>query len=371
MNGPTVKRQLAGEADPCKMKRMKGIVLREIGNVQLEDSPEPKIEDPRDAIVKVTTAGICGSDLHIIHGRDPGIRMGTIMGHEFTGVIAETGAESKGFSAGDRVVSPFTINCGECFYCLRELPARCIHSQGFGFVTEAGSGLQGAQCEFVRVPMASSTLMKIPTTITDEEILFLGDIFSTAYSCAENAAIRKGDAVVIIGCGPVGLLCIQSARLFEPSLIFALDTVDYRLEKARSFGAIGLRPDHPHLADQVLQSTDGRGADAVLEAVGSTLALDLALRLIRPGAVISIAGYHTEHSYSLPIQYAYTKNLTLKIGRCNAGHYMRKLLPLVANKQVPLTEIITHTLPLQEGIRGYEIFSRRLESAIKVLLKPS
>lgn len=352
------------------METMKAIVLREIGAVQLEDAAEPRVEDPGDAVVRITTAGICGSDLHIIHGRDPGIRMGTIMGHEFTGVIAETGAEVKDLLPGDRVVAPFTTNCGECFYCLRELPARCIRSQGFGFITESGSGLHGAQSEYVRVPLASSTLMKIPAEITDEEILFLGDIFSTAYSCAENAAIQKGDVVVIIGCGPVGLLCVQSARLFEPSVIFALDTVDYRLEKARSFGAIALRPDHPHLADQVLQATEGRGADAVLEAVGSTLALDLALRLVRPGAVISIAGYHTENSYSLPIQYAYTKNLTLKIGRCNAGHYMRKLLPAVMKKQLPLTEIITHSLPLREGVRGYEIFSRRLESAIKVVLKP-
>lgn len=349
---------------------MKAIVLREIGAVQLEDVDEPELVDPGDVIVKVTTAGICGSDLHIIHGRDPGIRMGTIMGHEFAGEIVRSGSGVAGLALGDRVLAPFTIHCGECFYCKRGLTARCTQSLGFGFIHESGSGLHGAQSQYVRVPLASSTLLKIPSHLRDEEVLFLGDIFSTAYSCVENAAIRKGDTVVIVGCGPVGLLCVQAAKLFEPAVIFALDTVDYRLEKARSLGARALRPDHPKLADQVLQATDGRGADAAIEAVGSSLALDLALRLIRPGATISIAGYHTEASYPLPIQYAYTKNLTFKIGRCHAGYYMRKLLPLVADHRVALTDIVTHVLPLQEGVRGYDMFSHRLDSAIKVLLKP-
>lgn len=349
---------------------MKSIVLRQIGSVQFEELDAPRLQEPGDAVVKVTTAGICGSDLHIIHGRDPGIRMGTIMGHEFTGVVLEKGASVSGLEVGDRVVSPFTVNCGECFYCTRGLPARCVHSQGFGFITESGTGLHGAQAEYVRVPLASSTLMKIPAGLSDEEVLFLGDIFSTAYSCAENAAIRKGDVVVVTGCGPVGLLCVKSALLFEPSMVFALDTVEYRLEKARSFGATAVRPDSPNLTEMILAATDGRGADAVLEAVGSPLALDLALRVIRPCATVSIAGYHTETSYSFPIQYAYTKNLTLKMGRCNAGHYMRKLLPLVADRRVMLTDIITHVLPLQDGVRGYDIFSHRLENAVKVLLKP-
>jgi threonine dehydrogenase-like Zn-dependent dehydrogenase len=349
---------------------MKSIVLKEIGAIELQDMQEPQILEPGDAVVRVTTAGICGSDLHIIHGRDPGIRMGTIMGHEFAGEILETGAGVSGLQAGDRVVSPFTVNCGDCFYCKRSLPARCVRSQGFGFITESGAGLHGAQAEFVRVPLASTTLMKIPAELKDEEVLFLGDIFSTAYSTAENASIEKGDVVVVIGCGPVGLLCVKAAALFEPLRVFALDTVDYRLETARSFGAVALRPDHPKLTEQIMDATGGRGADAALEAVGSPLALDLALRLIRPGATVSIAGYHTETTYPLPMQYAYTKNLTLKMGRCNAGFHMRRLLPMVADRRVTLTDIITHVLPLEEGARGYDIFSRRLDSAIKVILKP-
>lgn len=355
---------------------MKAIVLKQIGNVALEDVDDPRIQDPGDVIVKITTAGLCGSDLHIVHGRDKGIRMDTIMGHEFTGIVEDAGTNVHHFQKGDRVVAPFTVNCGACFYCKRDLPARCLRSEGFGFIAESGKGLHGAQAEYVRVPLADSSLLKIPdkrtdgSDITDEEILFLGDIFSTAYSCAEKAEIRRGDVVAVIGCGPVGLLSILAANLFEPSAIIAVDSVDYRLAKAKSFGAFPALPDTEKLAHLVGELTEGRGADAALEAVGHSSALNLAIHVVRPGAVVSIAGYHTEDSYPLPIQKAYTKNLTIKIGRCNARKYMGQLLPVVMEQRVPMTDIITHTLPLQEGLRGYDIFGKRLESAIKVLFKP-
>lgn len=352
---------------------MKAIVLEEIGSVKLRDCEEPAILEPQDAIVRVTTAGVCGSDLHIVHGRDPGIRMGTIMGHEFTGVITEVGESVRNFGVGDRVVAPFTVNCGECFFCKRDLPARCTRSEGFGFVTENGKGLQGAQAEQVRVPLASSSLMKIPQidpALTDEEVLFLGDIFSTAYSSAEKGDIRAGDVVAVIGCGPVGLLSVLAAQTFQPSAVVAMDSIDYRLDKAKSFGATVTLPDKDRAWELVSELTEGRGADAVLEAVGHPSALDLAIHLVRPGGVVSIAGYHTEASYNFPIQGAYTKNLTLKIGRCNARKYMSDLLPFVVQRKLPLTEIVTHVLPLKEGVRGYEIFAKRQESAIKVLLKP-
>ncbi|HEY4492133.1 MAG TPA: alcohol dehydrogenase catalytic domain-containing protein, partial [Acidobacteriota bacterium] len=213
---------------------MKALVLKRLREISLSECDEPRIEQSRDAIVRVTTTAVCGSDLHIFHGRDQGVRMGTIMGHEFVGIVEEVGEGVKNFAKGDRVVSPFSINCGECFFCLRDLPARCVKSFCFGFVNEEGAGLQGAQAEYVRVPLASSTLVKIPDGPKDEEVLFLGDIFSTAYSCAEAAQIRKGDTVVVIGCGPVGLLCILAARLFQPNMIVAVDSIDYRLEKAGS-----------------------------------------------------------------------------------------------------------------------------------------
>jgi threonine dehydrogenase-like Zn-dependent dehydrogenase len=355
---------------------MKAITLQRLGEVAVEQREEPRLIEPGDAIVKVTTAAICGSDLHIVSGRDAGVRLGTIMGHEFVGVIEELGSEVEGLTSGDRVVAPFTVSCGCCFFCRRELPARCLDSQGFGFVTGAGRGLQGAQAEWVRVPLAASSLMKIPeahtdgTALLDEQALFLGDIFSTAYSCAEKARIQPGDGVVVIGCGPVGLLCILAARLLGAGTVVALDTVEYRLEKARAFGALTAAPDLAPAAVLLAELTEGRGADAALEAVGAPAALDLALALVRPGAVVSIAGYHTEPSYALPIQGAYGKNLTLTIGRCNARAYMPRLLPLVLEKQVRLTEIISHVLPLSEAAHGYHIFANRLDRAIKVLLKP-
>jgi threonine dehydrogenase-like Zn-dependent dehydrogenase len=212
--------------------------------------------------------------------------------------------------------------------------------------------------------------MRVPDGLRDEEVLFLGDVFSTAYSCAEAAEIRAGDVVVVIGCGPVGLMCIKAARLLGASAVVALDRVDYRLEKARSLGAQPEQPDSPTLQRRLSELTEGRGADAVLEAVGSPAALDLAIELARPGAVVSIAGYHTETAYAFPIHTAYRKNLTMKIGRCNARRYMTELLPLVAERKVELTDIVTHTLPLSEGVRGYEAFANHRESALKVVLKP-
>lgn len=355
---------------------MKAVVLKEIGSVLLEETPQPVLVEPEDALIRVSLAGICGSDLHIVQGRDPGIRMGTIMGHEFVGTVEQVGSAVEGLKPGDRVLSPFSVNCGKCFFCERNIPARCVRSFCFGFVSEEGKGLEGSQAEFVRVPLASSTLLALPphrtdgAPLMDEEALFLGDIFSTAYSTAEGGAIQKGDTVVVVGCGPVGLLCILAARLFEPSHIIAVESVDYRVAKARELGATTVEPEPDNVLKLVQELTEGRGADAVLEAVGHPSALDLAIHVVRPGGVVSIAGYHTQSTYPFPIQKAYTKNLTLKIGRCNARKYMQKLLPLVLENRMPLTSIITHTLPLSDAVYGYELFAKRQDNAIKVLLKP-
>lgn len=353
---------------------MKAVVLKQLSTLELRDVPEPGVQHADDAIVRITTAGICGSDLHIVHGRDPGIRMGTIMGHEFTGVVEEVGSAVRDFKRGDRVVAPFSTNCGECFYCIRNLPARCIHSLPFGFVNEDGKGLEGAQAEYVRVPLATSTLHHVPakredgTNLDDEDVLFLGDIFSTAYSTVEAAAIQKGDVVVVIGCGPVGLLAVRAAQLLGAGKVVAIDRVGYRRDKAQSMGATDVSPESALPA--VREFTDGRGADAVIEAVGHSSALDLAIELARPGAIISVAGYHTAPTYPYPIHTAYSKNLTLRIGRCSARKYIPILLPLIMERKINLTEIVTHRFPLSDGPRGYELFNEHKDRAIKVLLKP-
>jgi 2-desacetyl-2-hydroxyethyl bacteriochlorophyllide A dehydrogenase len=354
---------------------MRAVVLHSPGAVRVEDRPEPRVESPDEVVVRVTCAGLCGSDLHIVSGRDAGCRMGTVMGHELVGVIEEAGSAVGPLRVGDRVVAPFTVNCGACFYCRRGLTGRCLQARGFGFVTEDGSGLPGAQAQYLRVPLAASTLVRLPerrpdgAPFEDREALFLGDILSTAYGCAAGAAIAPGDVVAVVGCGPVGLLCVQAAALFGPAAVVAVDAIPHRREMARSFGALAAA-DGEAAGKLIAERTEGRGADAVLEAVGAAPALDLALRLVRPGGTVSIAGFHTAEHYPLPIAAAYGKNLTLKIGRCHARHFIDVLLPLVLAGRFRHTEIISHVLPLEDGARAYQLFAERRDNAVKVLLIP-
>jgi S-(hydroxymethyl)glutathione dehydrogenase / alcohol dehydrogenase len=353
---------------------MQAIVLKEIGEVALGERPDPRLTGDGDAVVRVTTAAICGSDVHIVEGRDRGVRPGTILGHEFVGVVEQLAPGVANLAVGDRVLAPFTISCGDCFFCRRGLTARCVHSAPFGFVTADGFGLEGAQAERVRVPLAASTLLRLPgAEVADEQVLLLGDVFSTAWSCAEAAAFGPGDTVVVIGCGPVGLLCVMAARWLGAGEVVAIDRIDYRLDKAARLGAQPLNArdlSGGAMPPLVAELTAGRGADAVLEAVGSAPALDLALAAVRPGGVVSIAGYHTDAVYPLPIQAAYGKNLTLRIGRCSARSVMERLLPRVLAERLPLADIISHTLPLSQGVYAYDLFRRRDDAAIKVLLKP-
>ncbi|HVR11095.1 MAG TPA: alcohol dehydrogenase catalytic domain-containing protein [Thermoanaerobaculia bacterium] len=359
---------------------MRAIVLRGIGSVELAERPEPRLEQPGDALVRVTTAAICGSDLHVVEGRDRGVRPGTILGHELVGVVEALAGEVPGLAAGDRVLAPFTVSCGECFFCRRGLTARCVRSQCFGFVDDRGEGLEGAQAELVRVPLAASTLLRVPaarpdgTAVADEDVLFLGDVFSTAVACAEGAAFAAGDTVAVIGCGPIGLLSVVAARWLGAGAVVAVDSIDYRLDKAAALGAtvvnLGRDGGAGALSRVLAELTEGRGADAALEAVGTAAALDLALQAVRPGGVVSVAGYHTADVFALPVHAAYAKNLTLRFGRCSARAMMERLLPRVLAERLPLTEIISHVLPLRDGPRGYELFGRRQDAAIKVLLKP-
>src|SRR5256885_6653736 len=253
---------------------MKAVVLHSPGAVRVEDRPPPTAPAADEALVRVTCAGLCGSDLHIVSGRDRGCRLGTIMGHELVGVVEEVGRDVRARRPGERVVSPFTVSCGACFYCQRGLTGRCARSRGFGSVTDEGVGLEGAQAEWVRVTLADSTLVPLPprrrdgAPFTDEEALFLGDILATAYGCARAAAIEPGAVVAVVGCGPVGLLCVQAALLFAPAAVVAVDGVPHRRERAQELGARVARDDG-EAERLVAEMTDGRGADAVLEAVGA------------------------------------------------------------------------------------------------------
>lgn len=348
---------------------MRALTFHGKQDIRYESVPDPALLSPSDVIIKVYLAGICGSDLHVYHEREKGLDSGTVMGHEFAGEIIDVGREVKDFKRGDLVFAPFTTNCGKCFYCRIGLTARCTQSQLFGWV-QNGGGLQGGQAEFVRVPLAEATLLKMPEEVLPEEALLLGDIFSTGYFCADMANLQPDGTSAVIGCGPVGLMAIIGARELGAEKIFAIDAVPERLALAQRFGA---RPINFHKEDPVeilREATEGRGADAVMEVVGNESAMRLALALVRPGGIISVAGVHNEAQFAFTPNEAYDKNLTYRVGRCSARHYAERLLPIVQKKKYDLTAIISHRLPLHQGVAGYKIFDEKLEGCTKVVLKP-
>ena len=347
---------------------MKALTFQGIKNIRYETIEDPKILDPSDAIVKVSITALGGSDLHIYNGRKSGLDEGTVMGHEFIGEIVETGKSVKNFKTGDKVVSPLTTNCGQCYFCDIGLTARCSEGQIFGW-REGGYGLHGAQAEFVLVPHADSTLVQLPEEVDQRHALLAGDALSTGYYCADMAEIRPGGLYVVIGCGPVGLLTIMSAFEQGAQHIVAIDNVNERLELANRLGAVAWHlNENPVL--YILEKTHGVGAEAVMEAVGSPGAQDLSIKLVRPGGIISTVGVHTSQDFSFSPSEAYDLNLTYKIGRCPARYYMDIVLPKLEDWKWDLDMIFSHELPLSEGPRAYEIFDRKEENALKILLKP-
>ena len=346
---------------------MKALTFHGKQTVKYESIPDPGIVEPTDVIVNVHLSGICGSDLHPYHERERGLDHGTAMGHEFVGEIVELGKEVQLFKKGDKVFSPFTTNCGECFFCKNKLTCRCTDGQLFGWI-ENGEGLHGGQAEFVRVPMADSTLLKIPENVLPEEALLLGDICSTGFFCAENAEVKPNGVYSVIGCGPVGLMTIVGARELGAEKVFAIDAIPERLQLAEKFGAIPINYQKQNVKELLFEETEGRGADAVLEVVGNEAAGKTAVDLVRPGGIISTVGVHTEKQMAFSPEEAYDKNLTYKNGRCPARYYMERLIPMVQSKKYDLTSIISHKLPLSQGVQGYEIFDKKLDGCTKVVL---
>lgn len=348
---------------------MKALTFRGKEQIHYETIADPEILDATDAIVKVKICAICGSDLHVYHEHEKGIDPGTAMGHEFAGEVVAVGAQIKSFRMGDLVMSPFTTSCGNCFYCKIGLTARCVHSQLFGW-RENNHGLHGGQAEFVRVPLADSTLMKIPEGVTLEEGLLLGDILSTGFYCARQADCKPGTMVAVIGCGPVGLMAILGALEYGAEQVFAIDTIPERLEKAKSFGAVAIDARTQNPNELILNATQGRGADGVLEAVGNAASNKLAYALLRPGGILSAVGVCTDNHIAFSPVQAYDKNLTYKVGRCPARFMMDELVPFVQSKKYNLSSIISHRLPLQLGVTAYDLFANRKENCLKVLLTP-
>jgi len=346
---------------------MKALTFQGIAQIRYESVPDPKLLDEGDAIVQIERAGLCGSDLHVFHGRDAGQDLGTIMGHELVGRVVEAGPAARRHTVGTRVVSPFSTCCGRCFFCTRGLSARCPHGALFGWV-QGGVGLQGAQAEYIRVPHADATLLAVDEEIPAELALLLGDVLPTGWHAARLGEISEGDAVVVIGCGPVGLAAVVAAREQGAARVLAVDGIAERLALAARFGADAL-PLGDGVLSAVQEATAGRGADAALELVGSPEASRLAFDSIRPGGRVAIAGVHHERHFAFSPLEAYDKNLTLRIGRCPARSVMEELLPIL-RRRPDLATMITHRRPLSDGREAYRLFDGKLEGCIKVVFEP-
>ena len=346
---------------------MRGVCFESVERVDWIELADPQLLDPKDAIIQVEVAGMCGSDLHAFFGREQGLDKDTVMGHEFVGRVIEIGSDVRKIGVGDRVFAPFTTSCGTCFYCLRGLTSRCVHSQLFGWRSQ-GKGLHGGQAELVRVPWADGTVAKVPEGLSAESALLLGDNFSTGYYCAEMAAIDPSGLTVVIGCGSVGILSIIAARLLGAANIIAIDMVPHRRAMAAAYGAVAVAPG-PEALSLVMDKTQGRGADSVMELVGLPAAQELAFQLIRPGGVMSVIGCHTARQFAFSPVDAYDKNLTYRTGRCPAKHYMDKLTQTVIDGQVKLDFMITHRFRPSQCVEAYDIFSHQKDGCMKAIFE--
>lgn len=378
---------------------MKAVTYQGIRNVEVKEMPEPRIERPDDIIVRLTTSGICGSDLHLVRGMVPNMPKDFIIGHEPIGIVEETGPEVTRVKRGDRVVIPFTISCGECFFCRHGLESQCDNSNEnaevgafFGYSDTAG-GYPGGQAEYMRVPYANYMPFRVPDDceMTDEQLVLISDALTTAYWSVENAGVRPGDTVIVLGCGPIGLLTQKICWLMGAERVIAVDYLDYRMEHARRTNKVEtIGFDTPSDTGRLLKEMTRGGADVVidcvgmdgkktpLEVVGTLLmlhggamgALTTAAQAVRKGGLIHITGLYGLRFNAFPIGDLCMRNVTIKSGIAPVIHYMPVVYDLIQRGRLDPSDIVTHVLPLSEAKRGYEMFDQRTEHCIKVLLKP-
>ena len=391
---------------------MKALTWHGQGDVRVDTHPDPEIQDPTDAVIRVTSTAICGSDLHLFDGFVPMMQSGDILGHEPMGVVEEVGSGVTNLKKGDRVVVPFTISCGHCWFCDQTMYSLCDNSNPkpenarqamgqspagiFGYSHLTG-GIPGGQAELLRVPYANVGPIKVPDSLTDEQALFLSDIFPTGYMAAENAEIEPGDTVAVWGCGPVGQFAIQSAWMLGAGRVIAIDREPERLRLAAEHSDVEtinfeeIEDDvHQHLIDM----TDGRGPDRCIEAVGMEAhgasaakaaldsaaqathlqsdrmyALEQAIMACRKGGTVSLPGVYAG-SGSFPIGAFMNKGLTLKTGQTHVQRYLAPLMEKIVDGEIDPSFIITHTVPLDEAPDMYETFRDKEDDCIKVVLKP-
>ncbi len=345
---------------------MKALTFQGEGDVKVREVPKPSVAASNDALIKVTLGAVCGSDLHILHGHTP-MNPGTILGHEFVGVVEEVGPEVKRFKPGDRVVSSFFTSCGHCPLCRKGWFNHCVDKGTFGHGDYFG-GLGGGQAEYVVVPNADHTMEGIPDGIRDDQAIFVGDILSTGFFGAERAEIKPGDVVAIVGAGPVGLMATMCAQLFGPAKVFVIDMVDARLEIAQELGGIPINAKEVHPVGAIESATGGIGADSSIECVGLISAIDTAIHCVRGGGTISVVGVPSAVQADFPYLRMWLKSLTFRAGWCNVQAYMRPLLDLIAAGRLHPEKIISHRMKLEQAEEAYRIFDAR--EATKIVLTP-
>ncbi len=376
---------------------MKAIVYEGMKNVNVKNVADPKIQLDDDIIVKVTSTAICGSDLHLIHGMIPNLPHGFILGHETMGIVEEVGKGVNNLKKGDRVIVPFPVACGHCWYCNHNLHSQCDNSNSYG---DAGGllgysntfgGYDGGQAEYLRVPYANVGPLLIPSDLEDEQVLFLTDILPTSYWGVDIGGVKPGDTVVVLGCGPVGLLTIKWALFKGADRVIAVDGVKYRLEHAKKYGVevVDLEA-HDDTGEYIKEITKG-GADVVIDCVGmdgrmtklekvetllklqggSKSAIEISTQAVRKGGTVVMVGVYGARYNMFPLGDFFSKNVTLKMGQCPAQAYTKPLLKLIEKGKFDATDIITHKLSLDEGKHAYEIFDKKQDECIKVILKPN
>ena len=390
---------------------MKAVCWEGVKSVRVEDVPEPKIMNPRDAIVRITSTAICGSDLHLYDGFIPSMEKGDVLGHEFMGEVVDVGGEVTNVNVGDRVVNPFPISCGACLQCRREMYSLCENSNPNAWMAEKMwgyspaaiygyshmlGGYAGGQSQYARVVYADVGLLKVPSELADEQVLFLSDILPTGYMAAEQCEIEPGDVVAVWGCGPVGQFAIASAKLLGAERVIAIDSLPYRLRMARERAGADETIDFTRedVVDRLKELTGGRGPDACIDAVGMEAhapgiegaydiikhlthmqtdrpsALREAALACRPGGHLSIAGVYGGYVDKVPMGAIMNKSLTIRTGQTHVQRYMRPLLERIQHGEIDPSFIITHTLPLADAPEGYDVFRNRKEDCVKVILKP-
>ena len=379
-------------------------------DVQVVDVPEPEILNSHDAIVKVSSTAICGSDLHLYNGLVPTMEKGDILGHEFMGEIVEIGSAVTKLKTGDRVAVAFPIACGNCFFCRRELFSLCENTNpnawmaqklfghspaGLDGYTHMLGGFAGGQAEYVRVPFADIGAIKIPEQLSDEQVLFLSDIFPTGYMAAENCNIQPGDTVAVWGCGPVGQFAMKSAFLLGAERVIGIDRFPYRMNIARkNTGAEVINYETCDVYETLMDMTGGLGPDACIDAVGMEAhvpgvigaydrakqammlesdrphALRQAILACRKGGTVSIPGVYGGFDDKIPLGALMNKALTFKTGQTHVQHYFEPLLGRISNGDIDPSFIVTHRMPLEDAPKAFELFLNKQDDCLKVVLKP-